>query len=176
MRVARVVHKLYGRPCWNVRPGFGSFLTLEFGEPHLEIREPIAPKKNIPGFMRKSLGRRGVYLCGDWRLWIYCCDWEVLSGRKRIGDSSRKVRIRKAAEFLNGQKMTHFSISPRKVICTFRFDLGGILRTMPYDTESEQWMLYEPSHKVLVVRADGRCAYEPSHLPDDATKWKVISG
>jgi hypothetical protein len=82
------------------------------------------------------------------------------------------MKIRKAAEFLNGQKLTYFSISVRKVSCVFKFDLGGILKTMPYDSESEQWLLYEPSHKVLSVGADGRYKNVPSDMPDDLGQWK----
>jgi len=172
MQIEGIVRKLYGKPCWGVRPGFGSFITLEFGDPHLEVREPIVANKSTPAIVRKSLARRGVYIRGDWHLWIYCCDWVVFSDSSLIGDSSTKVKIRRAAEFLNGQKLTHFSILYRKVRCVFKFDLGGILRTRPYDHESEQWLLYEPSHKVLSVRADGRYKYGPSDVPDDQGQWK----
>ena len=92
----------------------------------------------------------------------------------RVGDSSAKMKIRKAAEFLNGQKLTHFSISLGKVSCVFKFDLGAILKTKPYDNESEQWLLYEPSHKVLSVRADGRYEYVPSDVPESKGKWQPL--
>ena len=29
-----------GLPCWGVQCGYGSFLTLEFGQPRLEVVEP----------------------------------------------------------------------------------------------------------------------------------------
>ena len=154
MQVERVIRRLYGKPCWGVNPGFGSFLTLEFGKPHLEVREPVVPKKGASAKVWKGLAPRGVHVHGEWHLWVYCCDWEVFSGHKRIGDRSTKAKIRRAAEFLNGQKLTRFSTSPRKVSCVFEFDLGATLKTRPYDNESEQWLLYEPSHKVLSVRAD----------------------
>jgi hypothetical protein len=115
-----------------------------------------------------------AFVHGEWHLWIYCCDWEVFSGKTRIGDSAAKAKIRRAAEFLDGQKLISFSISPKKVSCVFEFDLGGTLTTRPFDKESEQWMLYEPSHKVLTVRADGRYKYEPSDLPEDQGKWKAL--
>lgn len=174
MRIERIVTKLYGKPCWGVRPGFGSFLTLEFGCPHLEVREPIIADTHVSAKVGKSLTRRGVYVHGDWHLWIYCCDWAVFSGRSLIGDCSSKRRIRLAAEFLNGQKLTHFSISATKVRCVFRFDLGGILKTMPYDSESEQWLLYDPSRKVLSVRADRRYKHELSDKPEGQGNWKPI--
>jgi hypothetical protein len=44
-QIERVVRRLYGKPCWGVKPGFGSFLTLEFGKPNLEVREPVVASK-----------------------------------------------------------------------------------------------------------------------------------
>jgi hypothetical protein len=124
--------------------------------------------------VREGLARRRVRVHGEWHLWIYCCDWEVLSGSKRIGDRSTKPKIHRAAQFLNGQKLIRFSISPRRVRCVFEFDLGAILKTRPYDKEGEQWLLYEPSHKVLSLRADGRYRYMRSDVPEDQGRWKPM--
>ncbi len=174
MRVESVVKRLYGKPCWGVTPGFGSFLTLEFGKPHLEVREPVAANKGTPAKVQKVLASREVHVHGEWHLWVYCCAWEVFSGGKHIGGSTTKAKIRRAAEFLNGQKLTRFSILLPKVRCVFEFDLGATLTTRPYDKESEQWLLYEPSHRVLSVRADGRYKYMPSDAPEDQGKWKPM--
>jgi hypothetical protein len=35
----KVFKGILGKPCWDVKPGHGSFLTMEFGKPHLEVRE-----------------------------------------------------------------------------------------------------------------------------------------
>ena len=173
----KVFSRIYGKPCWQVRPGHGTFLTFEFGRPHLDVREPIATTKRAAARVRARLARRSVSVHGDWHLWICCCRWEVLNHGKRVGDSSRKATVRRAAETLDGQKLTQVSIAPRKMECVFRFDLGGMLRTYPDDKESEQWLLYEPSHKVLVLRADGRYKRVRSDMRDDSGKWKrIISG
>jgi len=178
MKVAPIFEKafrgIYGKPCWCVRPGYGSFLTMEFGTPRLEIREPIAASKGSYAKVRKALARRNVSLHGEWHLWIYCCDWEVLSKGKRIASSSRRITKRRAAAVLNGQKLIRFSILPGKVLCTFEFDLGAILKARPFDKKSEQWLLYGPRHSVLVVRADGRYKYQRSDAPEDSGKWRPI--
>ena len=174
MQIERLVSGLYGKPCWGVKPGVGPFLTLEFGKPNLEIRDPIIATKGASTNLRDRLARRAVHVHGEWHLWIYCCDWEVLSGSKCIGDSSKKPKIRHAAEFLNGQELTCFSISLRKLSCVFEFDLGATLKTRPYDKESEQWLLYGPSHKVLSLRADGRYKYMRSDVPEDQGSWKPV--
>ncbi len=174
MQFESVFKRVYGKPCWGVKPGFGSFLTLEFGKPHLEVREPIVESKSTSAKVREGMARRGVFVHGEWHLWIYGCDWDVFSGSKRIGDSSTKRKILCAAEFLDGQKLIRFSISPRKASCVFEFDLGAALKTQPYDNESEQWLLYEPSHKVLSLRADRRYKYSISDVPNDHREWKPI--
>lgn len=174
MQFEKIFRRLYGKPCWGVKPGYGSFLTFEFGEPHLEIREPIAVAKNVPADLREDMERRRVYVHGEWHLWIYCCDWQVFCGPKCIGDSSSSANIRRAAEFLDGQALTSFSISLPNVNCTFEFDLGGTLSTRSYDKDSEQWMLYEPLHTVLTVRADGRYKHMRSDVPADRGDWRRI--
>lgn len=166
--------RIYGEPCWDVKQGHGSFLTLEFGKPHIVVREPVAASKTASSRVRKSLARRRVYPGGQWHLWIYCCDWEVLSRGRRVGDSSADAKIQRAADFLNGQKLIRFSISLRKLQCLFEFDLGGTLKTRPYDKKSEQWLLYESSKKVLVLRADGRYKYVGSSAPDNEQDWKPL--
>lgn len=161
-------------PCWNVRPGHGSFLTLEFGKPYLVVREPIPVPRGSSAKVRRHLAGRQVYPRGEWHLWIMHCDWEVSCKSKRVGDSSTKSSIGRAANFLNGQKLTQYSISPRKVQSIFVFDLGAILKTFPYDKNSEQWQLFDPSHKVLVLRADGRYKYVRSDRPADEDAWKPM--
>jgi hypothetical protein len=173
-QIERVVRRLYGKPCWGVKPGFGSFLTLEFGKPNLEVREPVVASKAASERVRQALARRRVQVHGEWHLWIYCCHWEVLSGNKRVGDSSSKTKIRRAAEFLNGQKLIGFAVSPGNVNCVFDFDLGASLKTRPYDKDGEQWLLYGPSHKVLTLRADGFYTYQGSGLHEDRGRWKPM--
>src|SRR4029077_11157532 len=111
----KVFAGILGKPCWDVKLGQGSFLMLEFGTPHLVVREPIATRKGVSAKVRADLARRRVYARGEWHLWIAYCDWEVRCRGKRVVDSSTKLGTRRAADFLNGQKLTHFSISPRKV-------------------------------------------------------------
>ena len=170
----RVFAGILGKPCWDVKPGHGSFLTLEFGEPHLEVREPIAARRAVSAKARKLLARRQVKVHGEWHLWIYCCDWEVRCKGKRVGDSSTRLGSRRAATFPNGQKLIQFSIQPRKVQSIFVFDLGATLKTFPYNKTSEQWLVFEPSQKVLVLRADGRYKHVRSDRPDDEGDWKPI--
>ncbi len=147
-------------PCWEVKRGYGSFLTMEFGEPSLDI------------FMT-GRKRRGVYVHGEWHLWIYCCEWAAFEGRKLIGDSSKNKGIDKAAAELNGQMLKNVR-AYKNGRTDFRFEYGTLLRTRPYDKDSEQWRLYEPDGDVLSFRADGSISHQPGNTPADEEKWTKI--
>jgi hypothetical protein len=167
----RCFRKLYGKPCWNAKRGYASFITFEFGEPRLEIREPhesSAASRRV----RELLARRQVTLRGDWHLWIYCCDWRVSARRKLVGGSSSDRAIQHAVAFLDGQALTEVSLNYRSCRSVFVFDLGGRLITTPCDSDSEQWMLYEPSGKVLTLRADRMFAHEASDAPPSLKVWR----
>lgn len=165
---------MYGRPCWNVKPGHGSFLTLEFGRPHLEVREPIVATKGGSLKVRKALARRNVFVHGEWHLRIASCAWVVLSNGKPVGNGSTKPGMRRAATLLDGQKLIRFSLTPEDLQCLFEFDLGGVLMTVPYDRKGEQWVLFTPERKVLTLRADRRYQYMPADLPNDKGAWTAV--
>src|SRR4051794_3647402 len=69
---------LYGDPAWDVRKGYASNLTFEFGDPRAEVgrvREFSTPSGS-------GCRRRPVSVHGAWRLWIHLCDWKTsLGGR-----------------------------------------------------------------------------------------------
>ena len=168
---------LYGQPCWGVGAGVGSFLTLEFGNPNLIIREPQEPRSEVSPRVRKLLSRRNVTIRGEWHLWIYCCNWTVHKDGKLIGDSTTKQRIKRAAEFLDGQQLQSFSFAHRGCRSTFGFDLGGILETRPYDRDhaSDQWLLFQPSGKVHVLRADRTYSHNSGSAPPNTERWVPIA-
>lgn len=125
---------LIGLPAWRVTAGVGSFLTMEFGNPHLEIREPI-----------KSLKNRGVYPKGEWHFWIYCCDWKAYIGNGQYVTSEEdRASLQKVASFFDGQILLSAKLDTESVKCTFSFDLGGVIELTPYlDGEAnEMWLLY----------------------------------
>jgi hypothetical protein len=169
--ISRAFAPLGSRPCWNVKPGLGTFLTFEFGDPHLVIREPVAPNSAVSANVQRALARRISYARGEWHFWIYCCAWQVFDGERPVGDWSSKAGIRRAATFLNGQKLISAALGKRGARTEFSFDLGGRLLTKPYDRTSEQWLLFEPKDRVLVWRADRRYSHGASTGEQKAV-WK----
>ena len=97
----QLFRRVIGLPCWNVRQGYGSFLTFEFGNPSLEIREP----RHVPDASpraRELLARRRVTVVGEWHLWIYCCGWRIACGGEELASwDSDEERIRAACQELN---------------------------------------------------------------------------
>jgi len=82
--------------------------------------------------------------------------------------------MQRAARLLDGQKLIRFSVIPEEIQCVFEFDLGGSLRTVPYDRKGHQWVLLTPKGKVLTLRADRRYQFMRSDLPQDKGTWKPV--
>lgn len=172
--IGQVFSPLYGKPCWNARPGYGSFLTMEFGEPYLKIVEPRLPDDDASDWLKKHRARRQISVMGDWHLWIYCCQWHVFTGSELVGESdlqgSTKECIQRAANELDGQKLVRVSVIPENGTATFEFDLGSRLETQPYDENSDQWLLYEPSGRVFTYGPKGQYSHQPGNTPTDEEK------
>lgn len=158
---------VYGHPVWSVKKGHGSFLTLEFGSPTLQIiREPRAVSPGISAQVQMQRRRRLVTVTGQWHLWIYCCHWSITWDGSEIAHSeSPGNMIESAAEQLDGQLLVSVRRGDKLGAWVFAFDLGGELHTWPYgdDATEEQWFLYERDSgrdRVLAARADGQCSYE----------------
>ena len=162
----KVFRKLFGKPCWNVMHGYSSFLAFEFGKPHLEIQGPRSTRRALSPRVRQFLSRRHVMVHGDWHLWIYCCHWSILQNGKRLATSSSKpTQIAYAATQLQGQALINVSVDPNRGSSRFKFDFGGELETRKFDNSSEQWLLYDPSKRVLSMRPDGQFSYCRETLP-----------
>lgn len=129
---ATFVAPILDQIAWGVAKGHGSFLTLEFGKPSLEVQEH--PSRN----------RRSAHVRGTSGLWIYCCHWRILRAGQQIAWSEDETAtIDAAAAFLNVQRLNAISIDPDTAKSEFRFDLSATLETWPYgdDTTEEQWSL-----------------------------------
>jgi hypothetical protein len=121
-------------PCWNVRQGYGSFVTLEFGQPHQEVHRVRTPKTGPARYPH-----RVVVIRGDWHLWIYCCDWRMKYLEESLATSESDAEtIASACRRINGQCFTGFRANPAEGKSCFTFDLGGALETWPYDEENSE--------------------------------------
>ncbi len=169
-----VFRPIYGKPCWNVEQGYGSFLTLEFGEPQLRVQEPRKASKQAPESLKRRWARRFVYVRGKWHLWFYICNWKIIIlGEEKANYRSSKRAIQKAAIEINGEKLVRVTVD-KSLVTTFDFDLGGKLICTPsrsFDKDSDLWLFYEPSGKVFTLRANGKYSHIPGNTPSDKEKW-----
>jgi hypothetical protein len=175
-QIERSFSTLLGLPCWGVSRGFGSFLVLEFGSPHLVVREPMLPKAEASTRVERLLARRSVHVRGRWHLWIHSCEWRVQANEKIVGDWTTPRRIERAARGLNGQKLQDVKVTARGAGTVFAFDLGAELETKPYDRSSEQWLLYEADGRVLTWRADRKYQYGSGGRPPQNRKCERPAG
>lgn len=156
----RLFMGLRGIPSWGVRKGYSSFVTFDFGQPKLEIGE-IYRTTVRSSETKLPCSLRPTHIRGEWHLWIYCCDWEILhEGGLLAHSESEDVQINRACGYLNGQAVTAVTVSPVGV-SQWSFDLGGLLKTSPYDNGElqEQWRLFCPEQYVLTYRGDGAFSY-----------------
>ena len=167
--VSEVLRPVLGRTSWLVKRGHGSFITMEYGEPHVEVRKPRLFSVPIEGAPAKALQRRAV-VHGDRHLWIYCCEWSLqLESIQLAHNESGNFTMNRALRVLDGQVLQAIDIEPDDGRTRFTFDLGCSLLTWParpgtYRNEpAGQWMLYAgsgPDLVVLSVREDGTYSIE----------------
>jgi hypothetical protein len=174
-QIERAFAKLRGEACWDVYSGTGTFLTLQFGEPHLVIREPAVPPKDASARTRRVLQQRRVYAQGDWHPWITYCDWTVRVGGRVVGDSSSYRRKHSAARALNGQKLLAVHTNDRGARTRFAFDLGAELETKPYNRTDDQWVLFGPGGSTLVWRADRMVGVTRGSGPRNKYRWRRLA-
>ena len=147
---------LIGKHAWQVRRGYGTFLTMEFGEPHLEIREPRAVDSDASKSVRRGFERRRISVVGDWHLWVQYCMWTVRT--KNLEASSEESDLSKidtCLEELDGQALLVVEEDFAASVCTLHFDLGAIvtLSPSPEFLEDDLWMLYCPDRNTFAYRA-----------------------
>jgi hypothetical protein len=150
-----------GLPSWNVEVGVGSFITMEFGEPHLHVTT-VQRRHTYLADAPAETEQRGAWVRGQWHLWIYCCRWSLTLHDAPISHhETTPPTMSRALRLLNGQMLTDVQVSD-DATTTFTFDLGCVLTTRPaplvvYDGDVvEQWFLYQPSGEVLALWGDGR--------------------
>lgn len=167
----QIFKKVYGKPAWQVHKGYGSFITFEFGKPQLRVsKEVLRPRA---GRKWPKYPKRMVRVHGEWHLWIYCCDWEIRQNDRKIGHSeSNDKKIDRACAVLNGQILTKVVVTPHTLQTDFFFDLGGHLRTTPYQGKPyEMWNIRCPNGRYFCIRSDGKYTYRPGNTRRNEKHW-----
>ena len=137
---------LIGQRAWGAKVGWGSFVTIEFGQKRLQDR----------------------HYHGDWHLWLYQCDWTLKSKSHEMANSeSKKGVMQTAIDNLNGLVLTEISFDQEKMATEFIFGDDLRLRCQPYPdaTQDEEcWMLFTPDKQVVSLASQG-LTHEPADSP-----------
>lgn len=155
--VVDLLAPLLGRPAWQVRRGHGSFLTMEFGNPRLEVREPRHLAIDVSETVRRNFQRRRVTVVGEWHLWVQHCTWR-LSVKNASVDSEEmnKDAVEAALAELDGQKLVKVRSNDSGAIA-LSFDLGGqlVIRAAEPPSDDDMVTLHDASGVVFAVRPQG---------------------
>ncbi len=143
---------LIGLFCWGVKPGVGSSLTLEFGDPELDVRDPVDPSSGISSKAAATLRRRRVRVLGEWSLWLRA-PWKLVQGESQ--KNSESEALEPIAAEIDGRVLegieTLSSGSTR-----FRFEGGVVVETALGEISgAPQWVLVRADEFSLSFRGTG---------------------
>jgi hypothetical protein len=133
---------LRGKYVWSVRCGEYGVLRLDFGSPHLLVREP-SPTAGKSERLAIVLQRRLVIPTGEWHLFIEAGLWSVEAGGFRCNRLDEQFDTR-AFDQLDGQKLVSVAYAPASAGWLFTFDLSGTLLIQEQHLEEDedtQWTL-----------------------------------
>jgi hypothetical protein len=142
-KIDEMLHLLVGQFVWSVRRGFGTFLTMQFGEPHRVVYEPRQASENVSAAVRRALGRRLISIKGDVSLFIQDSQWSIFTTDAAVNwDSDEALVHEMIVNHLDGQKV--LSAVRRADDTVLEFDLGTTLRLgksiFPTDMASVLWL------------------------------------
>jgi len=170
LTVAGVFEPLIGKWAWQVKRGYGSFLTMEFGNPHLEVREPRPVSADASRQVRDNFRRRRVTIVGDWHLWIQYCDWKVTTSNQSISsvETDNPYMVDECLAELDGQVLSSVESQGRDPATVFRFDLGGMIQvsSSPDQLEGHLWTLYRHKIGSFALTPDGQLHQEKGDPPE----------
>lgn len=160
--IETVFAPLIGQMAWQVRADDHACVMMEFGAPHLEIREPRVAKAKSTPKVERLRARRIVRVIGDWHLWIESCNWTLTT---RNGTTSSEGKTddlwQEWMEDVAGQHLVSVDSAAPGAI-NMRFDMGAVLEAKPDpDGDLDSWSLYPWQGPVTACDATGRITVEP---------------
>ena len=162
-QVRSSLKKLSNLCCWNVQNTHSSWLSLNFGHPRLEIRDPSTPEqlKSVKSEkLRAVKSLRRVTLVGEYWLWIDCCNWQITYEQRSIAHSESSPEIiREALKTLDGQILKRIEILAKPARTTFIFDLGCEVVIESYKDIEERglWHFYDYTDSTCLSLLDNNC-------------------
>jgi hypothetical protein len=128
-RFRKAIKGMTGQLCWLPQHGHGSMLTLQFGDPRLQIEEPRESATT-------GLTRRLVTAQGEWHLFVESGVWKIMRQGAILADplSDDEAVVDRGLNFLSGQRLKDVQVAYDSI--DFVFDLDAVLR-IPVSEEEE---------------------------------------
>lgn len=160
--IGEVWKPLIGQIVWSVRRGVGTSITMEFGEPHLSIREPISPRLGHSERILQALKRRRVFVTGDWHFWIEYGYWRLTTDSGILEYSTaRSSSIEECLADLDGQRLASTGIGTLPHSWIFHFDLNARLEIWPSkEIPDTQWSLHHWDGEIVACESNGALRVE----------------
>jgi hypothetical protein len=138
---------------------------MEFGSPHLTVREPIAASSGASPKVKRNLAKRRISIVGNWHLWIKYAEWEIHTTSYSMRSQDLEFAlIEEALSELDGQILLSADPGEIPYSCLLKFDLGASLHIWPSpEIGDDQWSIYEFGGSILSCKTDGSIILEPSN-------------
>jgi len=127
-KVLKALLKMKGELVWFVRLSADNVLRMDFGSPHLKIREPHPHASGSNQAVIDALERRIVMPRGKWHLFIAEGEWSVVTKFYSCSRSDTNIEnINATLGQLDGQRLVDVRQSNGCNDWILEFDLGGTL-------------------------------------------------
>lgn len=149
--ITEITDKVVGQKVSAIELGVGSFLNIDFGQLHTEIRT-------------YKDGKEREFIFGEWRLWVYMCAWRInKNNRPFVASSDDRTKIAELIKELAHTTLTKCEIFNASLDTKYYFNDHITLTLFNWNTEDEeQWMLFTPGEMVLTIGPGDTWCYEPS--------------
>ena len=149
-----------GRLAWGFTRVHGSIFFIEFGHPHLFVREPSASRSDSAKARRRA-ARRLVHLEGDWHFTVVYGDWTIRTAHGSLDSATSAGSVAdECLTDLQGQRLVAVEPGDLPNSCRWNFDLGGILDVSPStEIPDEQWTLHPWNGEIAVYGHDGTLTF-----------------
>ena len=114
---------------------------MDFGRPHIQVRNPIQSSSSLPR-VRKNLGRRRVFLHGQWHLLIVDARWRVVVDGAAVSSDDEPNKTDEVLKGLGGQRLSEVDVMIPDEKFNLKFDLGGLVEIdCSGGGEQDKWIL-----------------------------------
>lgn len=171
--IGKIFSPLKGKIAFSLKQSYGSCFFVQFGEPHLRIREPIEPRSEASEKSKTSLRRRRVFVVGSWSLLVLGCNWTLTNEQNSVSQDDDVEEMENLFRGVEGQYLVSVHGDKATKSCTLEFDMGASLNLRPrndwnpdVDPDENQWQLHFKDGSSVGYTNNGSFEFESKNEPD----------